>query len=76
VFNVGAEARASSLARDALGVVMTKTISSLMNLLIAFILIYVGVTVLYSVNPFLGILFVIFALYILISAIRGGSDEF
>ena len=56
---------------------MTRSITgSLMNLLIAFILIYVGVTVLYSVNPFLGVLFVIFALYILVSGIRGGSDEF
>ena len=55
---------------------MTSTVGSLMDLLIAFILIYVGVTVLYSVNPFLGVLFVIFALYLLIIGIRGGRDEF
>jgi hypothetical protein len=43
---------------------MASPISSIFTLLIVFIIIYVGYTVLYAVNPLLAILFVLMGLYL------------
>ncbi len=41
-------------------------IESLVSLLIAVIIIYVGIQILWPINPFLAIIFVLFALYFLL----------
>jgi hypothetical protein len=48
------------------------TVDELVNLLIAIVIIYVGFAILYPINPFLTIIFVLAALYILTRAIGRG----
>lgn len=45
---------------------------SLIAVLFAFIVVYVGWTILYPLNPFLAVLFIIFALYVVFRSVGGG----
>ena len=50
---------------------------SLIQLLFAFIIIYVGAYIIYAVNSLLGFLFVLFGLYLIVSGVRkGGGGRF
>ncbi len=48
-------------------------IDSLISLIVAFVLVYVGAVILWPINPILAVLFVIFAIYLVLRSIgRGG----
>ena len=44
-------------------------IDALLDLIIAFVLVYVGVTILWSLNPILGVLFAIVAIYFVLRSV-------
>jgi ABC-type bacteriocin/lantibiotic exporter with double-glycine peptidase domain len=48
-------------------------IDSIIELLIAVVMIYVGAVILYNLNPVFGILFVLLALYILFRTVSKGK---
>ena len=50
-----------------------KAIDAIISLIIAFILIYVGAVILWSLNPFFAVLFVLDALYIGLRGLREGK---
>jgi len=50
-------------------------IDSLISVIIALVLVYVGVAILWAINPILAILFVLLAAYIFVRGVRSGKLE-
>ena len=50
-------------------------VDEIISLLIAFVLIYVGAVILWNVNPFFAVLFVLAALYIVLRGFKGNVFE-
>jgi hypothetical protein len=51
-------------------------IDALLGLIIAFVLVYVGAVILWSINPILSVLFGIIAIYVIVRSVgRGGGED-
>jgi purine-cytosine permease-like protein len=54
---------------------MADPVGLLVTVLLAFLMIYVGFEVLYSVNPLLAVVFVLASLYLIFKSVGGGRGR-